>query len=233
MNIDMVKAVLLMEVEESQTIFGSPDDMLEALIHAIDSQQNVPSSDFQQLRAIATKNGFILEKKSQLNSAALRRFLEFGDPAMAILAAIVMQDCGVHTRLEVGETQFEPAGISDRKDRIYAFSERKLLVRAIGDEDFGLVARWHQEAYWQEWHGGFDIDKHPSSGVIARLTMRNDGPGFAWSTDVGYESYVHWPRIEKRETLKKVLKTLDVYDPPLELPKKPPNIQPCQSTSSS
>lgn len=203
-DINLAKAVLLREAEESRTIFGNADEMLEMLIHAAVRPAREPGSKFGQLRALATSHGFILKTRSQLNSAALRRFLECGEPEMAILAAEIMQECGVKTHLEVGELEFEPE-TKGRDDRIYAFSERKLLVKTIGDDDFGFVTSWHTEAYWQEWYRDVGVE-----------------PGHHWNKH--YESYVHWPRIEKSVTVSIILKTFKICDPPLELPRVPPEV---------
>ncbi len=222
---DLVNAAIIRELHESQTIFGIRDDLFEALAQGATTKKQ---DAFENLRVLAILNGFFLEEKNQLNAASLRRFLEWGDPAMTLLAAEIMHDCGIHAKIEVGDLEFATEDPVYRSERIYAFGERKLFVKAVHDKDFGFVARWHQEAYWQNWHGGFDIVLNPRPGVIASLEMRDSGPGLAWNTVVGYESYTHWPRIEKSLTLKEVLRTFDVHDPPssppLELPDRPPGI---------
>lgn len=219
---DLVRAVLLQEAQESQTIFGGGDEMLEVLVQSLEGQLSESTSKFEHLRALATLHGFELRTRSQLNAAALHCFLGFGEPAMAVLAAEIMQDCGVHTQLEVGELEFEREDHSNGDFRVYAFSERKLLAKAFADAEFGLVLRWHKEAYYQHWHGQLDVTMHPRKSVVAGFTVRDDGPGYAWNTHVGWGSHPHWPRVELMSTGKEVLRLLNIWDPELELPEKPP-----------
>jgi len=238
-GLEEMKAVIHQEAEECQTIFGGSDNIPDRLVRALSRHIEGANSPFDQLQGLALKHGYEISNRSQLNAAALRRFIEYREPGMATLAAKVMQDCGVLTRLDVGDLEFTRHdscidGTSKAmEDRIYAFSERKLFVKTIGDDGFGVVATWHKEAYWQKWH---KIESYWNKGLDLTAMMRSFNPeaaekiiksedgAYGWNTVFGVSSWPHRPRIEMPSSVRSILGTFRIHEPDLELPDEPPHV---------